>query len=141
MAGELKSVYIKSKQDGKMLNVKQADLIKTGIPNDVHCDGGDKQVSILPYELIEEYEKENGNGTVEYGKHGENLVVSGIDYKSLKVGDDFSIGDARLLVTQIGATYATKEGSACNSKIHKNYIFCRVVVPGIITVGDQVNID
>ena len=141
MAGELKSLCIKSKQDGMIHNVKQADLIKTGIPNDVHCDGGDKQISILPYELIEEYEKENGNGKVEYGKHGENLVVSGIDYKSLKVGDDFNIGDARLLVTQIGATYATKEGSPCNSKIHKNYIFCRVVVPGIITVGDQVNID
>ena len=141
MPGELKSVCIKSKQDNMIHNVKQADLIKTGIPNDVHCDGSDKQISILPYELIEEHEKENGNGSIEYGKYGENLVISGLDYKSIKVGNDFTIGDARLHVTQIGAKYATKEGSLCNSKIHKNYIFCKVVVPGIITVGDQVNID
>ena len=58
MPGELKSVCIKSKHDGLIHNVKQADLIKTGIPNDVHCDGSDKQISILPYELIEEHEKE-----------------------------------------------------------------------------------
>ena len=141
MNGELKSVCIKNKHDGNIMNIKQADLIKTGIPNDVHCDGGDKQISILPYELIEEYEKENGGGKVEYGKYGENLAVQGIDYKSLKVGDDFSIGDARLLVTQIGAEYATKENTSCKNKIHKNYIFCKVLVPGIITVGDQVNID
>ena len=48
MYGELKSVCIKSKQDGLMHCLGQADLIKTGIPNDVHCDGGDFQVSILP---------------------------------------------------------------------------------------------
>ena len=30
----------KNKHDGNIMNIKQADLIKTGIPNDVHCDGG-----------------------------------------------------------------------------------------------------
>ena len=50
--GVLKSVCIKSKVDGKMHSIGQADLIKTGIPNDVHCDGGDYQISILHHRIL-----------------------------------------------------------------------------------------
>ena len=138
--GELKSVCIKSKQDGLIHNIGQADLIKTGIPNDVHCDGGDLQVSILPEEVISEYEKSSGKKT-KFGDFGENLVVSGIDYKSLKVGDSFSIGDARLLITQIGVHGSKRDGSTCKDGMHDKFIFCRVTVAGIITTGDQVYLD
>ena len=138
--GELKSVCIKSKQDGLMHNAGQADLIKTGIPNDVHCDGGDLQVSILPEEVINEYVKEKGI-TYKPGDFGENLVISGIDYKSLKVGDSFSIGDSRLLITQIGASKNKRDGSTCKLGLHNSFIFCKVLVAGIITAGDQVYID
>ena len=138
--GELKSVCIKSKQDGLMHNAGQADLIKTGIPNDVHCDGGDLQVSILPEEVINEYVKEK-NITYKPGDFGENLVVSGIDYKSLKVGDSFSIGDSRLLITQIGGNKTKRDGSTCKMGLHNDFIFCKVLVAGIITAGDQVYID
>ena len=137
MYGILKSVCIKSKQDGLIHNIKQADLIKTGIPNDVHCDGGEMQISILPQEVLEQYKAESGSKT-EYGQFGENLVISGIDYKSLKVGDYLSIGDARLHITQIGASKNHTEKSPCKQLIHDNYIFCKVSVEGIITVDDQV---
>lgn len=138
--GELKSVCIKSKQDGQIHSIGQADLIKTGIPNDVHCDGGDLQVSILPEELISEYEKKT-NEKYQYGKFGENLVIAGLDYKSLKVGDSLSIGDARLLITQIGAHANKRDGSTCKDGMHDNFIFCKVIVAGIITTGDQVYLD
>lgn len=140
MYGLLKSVCIKSKQDGMIQNIKQADLIKTGIPNDVHCDGGELQISILPEEIIKQYEKETNTKT-QYGQFGENLVISGIDYKSLKVGDSLSIGDARLHITQIAASKNHTEKSSCKQLIHDNYIFCKVSVEGIITVDDQVYID
>lgn len=138
--GELKSVCIKSKQDGLIHNIGQADLIKTGIPNDVHCDGGDLQVSILTSEIISEYEKKTGE-KYKYGNLGENLVISGINLNSLKVGDSLSIGDARLLITQIGAGESKRDGSKCKESVHNSFIFCRVTVAGIITIGDQVNID
>ena len=138
--GELKSVCIKSKQDGIVHCIGQADLIKTGIPNDIHCDGGDYQVSILPEELIKESEKQTGK-TYKYGDFGENLVISGIDYKNLKVGDSFSVGDSRLLITHIGATSSKRDGLNCKGKMHNKFIFCRVLVDGIITVGDQVYVD
>lgn len=137
--GELKSVCIKSKQDGLMHSAGQADLIKTGIPNDVHCDGGDYQISILPEEVIEEYVKETGK-EFKYGDFGENLVIKGIDYKSLKVGDTISLGDSRFEVTKIGAHSEKRDGSSCKTGMHKNFIFCKVLVAGIITVGDQVYI-
>ena len=140
MYGILKSVCIKSKKDGEIHNIGQADLIKTGIPNDVHCDGGEMQISILPEEVIKQYEKETGE-KFSYGMFGENLVIADIDYKSLKVGDSFSVGDARLLITKIGATKNMTEKSPCHKLIHDNYIFCKVLVAGIITVDDQVYID
>ena len=138
--GELKCVCIKSKQDGLMHSIGQADLIKTGIPNDVHCDGGDFQVSILPEELINDYEKKLGK-KYNFGDSGENLVISGLDYKSLKVGDSISLGDARLLITQIGAKQVKRDGSKCKDNMHKSLIFCKVTVAGIITVGDQVYLE
>ena len=140
MYGILKSVVIKSKQDGKMHNIKQADLIKTGIPNDVHCDGGEMQVSILPEEIISQYEKETGTKT-EYGQFGENLVIAGMDYKALKVGDSISLGDSRLQITHIGASKSHTEKSPCKQLINDNYIFCKVLVEGIITVDDQVYLE
>lgn len=140
MYGILKSVCIKSKQDGLIHNIKQADLIKTGIPNDVHCDGGEFQVSILPEEVINEYEKLTGTKT-EYGQFGENLVISGLDYKALKVGDSISLGDSRLYITHIGAIKTHTEKSPCKQIIHDNYIFCKVLVEGIITVDDQVYLE
>ena len=138
--GELKSVCIKSKQDGLMHNAGQADLIKTGIPNDVHCDGGDLQVSILPAEVIDNYVKKN-NISYKPGDFGENLVISGIDFKSLKVGDSFSVGDSRLLITQIGKRGSKRNGSTCKILVHDSFIFCKVLVAGIITAGDQVYVD
>lgn len=139
--GELKSVCIKSKQDGIMHCIGQADLIKTGIPNDVHCDGGDLQISILPKEVIEEFAKESGS-EYKYGYFGENLVVEGIDYKNLKVGDTISVGDSRFEITKIGAdSKCESHKNECSNKIHDNYIFCKVLVEGIITIGDQVSVD
>ena len=137
--GELKSVCIKSKQDGQMHSAGQADLIKTGIPNDIHCDGGDYQISILPEEVIDEYVKETGK-TFKYGDFGENLVIKGLDYKSLKVGDAISVGDSRFMVTKIGASSEKGNMAVCKTGMHKNFIFCKVLVEGIITVGDQVYI-
>ncbi|MBR3288348.1 MAG: MOSC domain-containing protein [Lachnospiraceae bacterium] len=138
MAATLDSVCIKSKIDNLMHCIGQADLIKTGIPNDVHCDGGDLQISILPKEVIDEYGKSKGQ-TFKYGEFGENLVIDGLDYKKLKVGDTISVGDSRLEITKIGVEDG--KGEKCKNEIHNNYIFCRVLVAGIITVGDQVNID
>ena len=80
---------------------------------------------IRDYKIIEK---------IGFGAHG--LV-----YKSLKKGDSLSLGDSRLLITGIGASNTKPGVGECNNEIHKSYIFCRVLVPGIITVGDQVNID
>ena len=138
MAGILKSVCIKNKHDNLMHSIGQADLIKTGIPNDVHCDGGDLQISILSKEIIDEYVKTKGI-TFKNGDFGENLVIEGLEYKDLKVKDTLTLGDARLEVTKIGSDDGKSQ--ECKNDIHKNYIFCRVIVAGIITEGDQVYID
>jgi len=141
MSGILKSVCIKRKTDEKMVNIHQADLIKNGIPNDVHCDGSDKQISILPMEVINEHLKDS-NIDYQYGNYGKNFVIEGLNYKNLKVGDSLSIGDVRLKITEIGAPNKDGQSNECkNNNIHKNFIFARVTAEGILTEDDPVYID
>ena len=129
----LESVCIKEKNSNKTIHIGQVDLIQTGIPNDVHCDGGLLQISILPKEIIEK-----NNKNFKPGDYGENFVVKDLDYKNVKVGQNLIIGDGKLLITQIGANNG---GTECNNEIHKNFIFCKVLVSGIITEGDTVYVE
>ena len=78
---------------------------------------------------------------MEYGAFGENIVISGFDFKSEPVGTRFRIGDVLLEMTQIG-----KE---CHShcEIYKvmgdcimprEGVFTRVLHGGIVRPGDTV---
>ena len=97
-----------------------------------------RQVSLLSYEKIEEFKVKGA--PVEDGAFGENLIVSGIDFKSLPVGTRFVCNDVVLELTQIG-----KE---CHSgcEIYKimgdcimprEGVFTRVLHGGIIREGDE----
>jgi MOSC domain-containing protein YiiM len=81
---------------------------------------------------------------VESGSFGENLVVDGIDFRSLPVGTRFHCNDTLLELTQIG-----KE---CHShcRIYKTMgdcimpregVFARVLRGGEIKVGDEMWIE
>ena len=130
---KLLSVCIKEKNTNEIKNIGQVDLIKTGIPNDVHCDGGERQISILPYELIREVSE-----NAKYGEFGENFVVQNLDYSKIEVGTTLNIGDASLKVTKIGANCNTKEEK--KKELFSKFIFAKVLVDGIVTEGDDVNI-
>ena len=54
----------------------------------------------MSYEKIEEFRKKGAK--VENGAFGENLIISGFDFRSLPLGTRFKIGDAVLEMTQIG---------------------------------------
>ncbi len=132
----LKSVCIKEKRTNKIKNIKQADLIKTGIPNDIHCTGGDFQISILSEDFAKEYCEKN-NKEYFYGEFGENFSVENFDISKLKVGDKLRVGDSRLEITQIGAN----KSKNCKNEIHDNFVFAKVLHDGIVTEGDELYIE
>ena len=112
-----------------------------GIDGDAHAGKWHRQVSLLSAEKIDAFNKRGAN--VIPGAFGENLVVDGFDFRALPVGTLLRCGDVLLEITQIG-----KE---CHShcEIYKKMgecimpregVFARVLKPGSISVGDEMNI-
>lgn len=120
-------------------NVHEAEFrTDWGIEEDAHAGKWHRQVSLLSYEKIEEFRARGAE--VEFGAFGENIVVSGYDFRALPVGTKFICGDVELEMTQIG-----KE---CHSgcEIYKKMgdcimpregVFCRVLKGGTIREGDE----
>ena len=110
-----------------------------GLAGDAHAGRGHRQVSLLSRDKVEEF-KASG-AAVRDGDFGENLLVSGMDLKTLPIGAKLQVGSALLEVTQIG-----KE---CHSRCQIYYamgdcimpregIFARVLEGGEVAEGDAV---
>ena len=140
--GKVMAVCISEKKGTQKKNVHEALFIEDfGLENDAHAGKWHRQVSLLSYEKIQDFKKKGA--PVEDGAFGENLIVSGIDFKNLPVGTRFQCGDVVLEMTQIG-----KE---CHSgcEIYKimgdcimprEGVFARVIRGGRIREGDELTV-
>ncbi len=140
--GKVMAVCISEKKGTQKRNVHEALFIEDfGLENDAHAGKWHRQVSLLSYEKIQDFKKKGA--PVEDGAFGENLIVSGIDFKNLPVGTRFQSGDVVLEMTQIG-----KE---CHSgcEIYKimgdcimprEGVFAKVLHGGRIQEGDELTV-
>ena len=112
-----------------------------GLDGDAHAGDWHRQVSLLSADEIAAF---NARGAaVEPGAFGENLVVEGIDFRTLPVGTLLRCGDVLLEVTQIGK--ACHHHCAIFHKMGdcimpREGIFARVLEGGRIAVGDEMAI-
>ena len=112
-----------------------------GIKGDAHAGNWHRQISLLSHDRIEEFCARGA--AVEHGAFGENLVVEGIDFKSLSIGTRFRCGDVVLELTQIG-----KEcHSDCEIRrqtgdciMPREGAFARVLRGGAISAGDEMTV-
>lgn len=109
-----------------------------GIRGDAHAGKWHRQVSILSLEQIEAFQKRGA--AVEYGDFGENMVVSGYDFKTFPVGTRFCCGSVVLELTQIGKE--CHHGCAIfqamgDCIMPREGVFCRVLQGGEIREGDE----
>ena len=82
--GKVMAVCISEKKGTQKKNVHEALFIEDfGLENDAHAGKWHRQVSLLSYEKIQDFKKKGA--PVEDGAFGENLIVSGIDFKNLPV--------------------------------------------------------
>lgn len=137
--GKVIAVCISEKRGTQKTNIKEANFIENfGIEKDAHAGDWHRQVSLLSYEKIDEFNKKGAN--VIDGAFGENLVVDGIKFTELPVGTKLQCNDVILEMTQIG-----KE---CHShcEIYKkmgecimptNGVFAKVIKGGKIKCGDE----
>ena len=99
--GVIKGICISEKRGTAKHEIEEAILAKDwGIQGDAHAGHWNRQVSLLSYEKIEEFRKKGAD--IELGAFGENLIVSGYDFRNLAVGTRFQCGEAVLEMTQIG---------------------------------------
>ena len=138
--GKIIAVCTSEKKGVQKKAVDEITLIPDyGIEGDAHARKWHRQVSLLSYERVQEF---NALGAgVDHGAFGENLIVEGYDLKTIPVGTIFECNGVVLEITQIG-----KE---CHSHcaIHKkmgtcimptNGIFAKVIKGGTIKAGDEI---
>lgn len=123
-------------------NVGTAKLIEDwGIEGDAHAGKWHRQVSLLSWDKIEAFRARGAE--VRDGDFGENLVVSGIDFRTLPIGTKFRCNDVVLELTQIGKE--CHHGCQIFQKMgecimpHEG-VFTKVLHGGTVSVGDTLRI-
>lgn len=137
--GKVISTNISEIRGIQKYNVGKVKLVEDyGIENDAHAGKWHRQVSLLSHEKIEAFRARGAE--VKDGAFGENIVVSGIDFKSLPVGTRFKCNDVVLEMTQIGKE--CHHGCEIFQKMGdcimpREGVFAKIIHGGEIAVGDD----
>ncbi len=112
-----------------------------GIKGDAHAGKWHRQVSLLSYDRIEEFRSRGAE--IGDGAFGENLVVQGIDLRTLPAGTRLACNAVILEITQIGKE--CHHGCQIYRKMGdcimpREGVFARVVRGGRISPGDEIQI-
>lgn len=136
--GIVKAVCISEKKGTQKQDVGKVQVIEDfGFANDAHAGKWHRQVSLLSYEKIEEFKARGAE--IEFGAFGENLVISGYDFRKLPIGTKFQCNDVVLELTQIGKE--CHHGCQIFQKMGdcimpREGVFCKVLKGGNIQTGD-----
>lgn len=125
--GKVIAVCISEKKGTQKQEVDEIRLVEDwGIEKDAHAGKWHRQVSLLSFEKIKAFREKGAE--VDFGAFGENIILEGYDLRTIPVGATFQIGEAELVLTQIG-----KE---CHShcEIYKKMGDCIMPREGVFTV-------
>jgi MOSC domain-containing protein YiiM len=140
-SGKVVGVCTSQKRADPKINVGRGSLKKGhGLVGDSHA-GTEKEVSLLAVESIQKLCQETGLSAVS-GSFAENITTEGIDIVSLPIGSTLQIGEAKLIVIQIG-----KDPSQAHTYNYQGYsilpkegVFCKVIESGEVKIGDSINL-
>lgn len=146
--GKIRAVCLSGQKGTGKKPAAEAHFIEDfGIEGDAHAGHWHRQVSLLSYEKVEEFNK-NG-ASVRDGDFGENLVVEGIDFRALPVGSMLAITGTDgskgpvLEMSQIGKE--CHHGCAIRRRMGVcimpvNGVFAKVVRGGYVRPGDRMTV-
>jgi len=137
--GKVMAVCISEKRGTQKTNILRGELIENfGLKNDAHAGDWHRQISLLCYEKVEEFRAKGAK--VSDGAFGENLLVQGIDFKTLPVGTVICCNDVILEITQIGKIchgHCEIYYQVGDCIMPREGVFAKVVRAGVISVGDD----
>lgn len=137
--GNVIAVCVSAHKGTQKTNVNSAVFKENwGIEGDAHAGNWHRQVSLLSHDKIEDFRSRGAE--VKDGAFGENLVVSGIDFRSLPIGTRFACNEVLMELTQIGKE--CHNGCEIFKKMGdcimpREGVFARVLHGGTISVGDS----
>ena len=117
-------------------------LTDFGIEGDAHAGHWHRQVSLLSQEKIDAFRARGAQ--VMPGAFGENLVVSGIDFRRLPVGTRLRSGDVLMEITQIGKechSHCAIYRATGDCIMPREGVFARVLTGGTLRVGDEMTVE
>ena len=141
--GRIKAISVSKKKGTQKTNVAEAVLKSNfGIVGDAHAGPWHRQVSLLATESIDKMVAKGAN--VGPGAFAENVTTEGVDLCKLGIGSRIRLGEkVELEITQLG--------KKCHSRCEifeqvgdcimpREGIFAEVTKPGLIIVGDAIEI-
>lgn len=141
--GKIKAICKSERKGTAKTEIPNVNLIENfGLEGDAHGGNWHRQVSLLEYKKIEDFNKAGGN--VKFGDFGENFVIEGIEVDKLPIGTKLKIGEEAIVeITQIGKKCHNEceifhRVGKCIMPIHG--VFSKVIKPGKVKVDDEVEI-
>lgn len=143
MQAIVKAINISKEKGTAKYSIPSTRVIEDfGLENDAHGGKWHRQVSLLAYEKVDEFNQSHNN-IAKYGTFGENLLLEGVDLDKVAIYSTIKINDVILEVTQRGKQCH----SGCNIFKQVNDcimprcgLFAKVVHGGVINVNDKVEI-
>ncbi|UCE50369.1 MAG: MOSC domain-containing protein [Phycisphaerales bacterium] len=144
MKGRIKAISVSEEKGTQKANVPEAELkVDCGIVGDAHAGQWHRQVSLLAFESIEKMITMGAD--VSPGNFAENITTEGIDLLALSMGDRIRLGDSvELEVTQFGKechSHCEIFQQVGDCIMPREGIFAKVIKPGLISVGDVIEVD
>jgi len=141
LSGKIEAICISTEKGVVKTSVDIAELRPAhGIVGDAHAGDWHRQISLLATESIAKMKVILPD--LPDGAFAENIVVSGLELKTLPIGTQLHLGGSLLEVTQIGKEChhgcAIREATG-DCVMPREGIFCRVLEGGTIKPGDSVS--
>jgi MOSC domain-containing protein YiiM len=141
MVGKVIGVCLSQRKTDPKQNVGKGFLQKGfGLVGDSHA-GTEKEVSLLAIESIQKLCQETGL-SARPGSFAENITTEGVDLVSFPIGSKLQIGEAKLIVIQIGKDplQAHTYNYQGYSILPKEGVFCKVIESGEVKVRDPIRL-
>ncbi len=117
------------------------------IANTKHHGGPDQAVYAYAAEHYDTWANELGRDDLSFGQFGENLTISGFFEENICIGDTFHIGKTvvratgpRIPCSKLDWCVGDKTTSKKMTDSRRFGIYLRVIEPGIINAGDEVEL-